>query len=102
MIDYSDTFLKEAKQLSKKYKGFKSDLQIAVKEIQNKNLGTLLGKGLYKKRVKNSANKSGKSGGFRMIIYQITHDKIVLMSVYSKTQKDNISSADLQSILRSL
>ncbi|WXU00632.1 MAG: hypothetical protein Ctma_1358 [Catillopecten margaritatus gill symbiont] len=102
MIDYSDTFLKEAKQLSEKYKGFKSDLQVAVGEIQNRNLGTSLGKGLYKKRVKNSSNNSGKSGGFRMIVYQIRNDRIVLMSVYSKSQKENISSLELQNILGSL
>ncbi|SMM98497.1 hypothetical protein SPONN_2437 [uncultured Candidatus Thioglobus sp.] len=102
MIDYSSTFLKEAKQLSKKYQNFKSDLQLAIQEIKNKNLGTPLGRGMYKKRVKNSSNKSGKSGGFRMIIYQIKSEKIVLMSVYSKTQKTNISSATLKSILESL
>ena len=102
MIDYSATFLKEAKQLSKKYQNFKSDLQIAVKEIQKQNLGTPIGKGLYKKRVKNSSNKSGKSGGFRVIIYQIKDDKVVLLSVYSKTQKNNISSTELKSILGSL
>ena len=102
MIDYSDTFLKEAKQLSKKYKGFKNDLRIAVNEIQNQELGTSLGKGLYKKRVKNSSNNIGKSGGFRVIVYRIKNNKIILMSVYSKSQKDNISSLELQNILGSL
>lgn len=102
MIDYSDTFLKEAKQLSKKYKSFKNDLQIAVEEIQAKNLGTSIGKGLYKKRVKNSSSKSRKSGGFRVIIYQKKKDVIILMSVYSKSGKNDISSSTLQSILESL
>ncbi|NYT28345.1 MAG: type II toxin-antitoxin system RelE/ParE family toxin [Candidatus Thiodubiliella endoseptemdiera] len=102
MIDYSATFLKEAKQLSKKYKSFKSDLRCAVEEIQNKELGTSLGKGLYKKRVKNSSNNAGKSGGFRVIIYHIKNSKIVLMSVYSKSQKDSVSSSELQSILGNL
>lgn len=102
MIDYSATFLKEAKQLSKKYQNFKSDLHVAIKQIQKQSLGTPLGKGLYQKRVKNSSNKSGKSGGFRVIIYQIKSGKIVLISVYSKTQKNNISSAELKTILGSL
>ncbi|MBE8190122.1 MAG: type II toxin-antitoxin system RelE/ParE family toxin [Candidatus Thioglobus sp.] len=102
MIEYSATFLKEAKQLSKKYSHFKSDLQIAVKGLCNNELGTSLGKGLYKKRIKNSSNKTGKSGGFMMIIYRIIDDKIVLMSVYSKTQKNNISNVALQAILRDL
>ena len=37
MIEFSDNFLKEAKQLSKKFKLLKSDLQKAIKEIEEKN-----------------------------------------------------------------
>lgn len=56
MIEYSANFLKEAKKLSKKYKLLKSDLKLAIEEIENnKNLGIYLGFDLYKKRVKNSS-----------------------------------------------
>ena len=37
MIEYSESFLKEAKQLSKKFKLLKSDLKQADEEIQTKN-----------------------------------------------------------------
>ena len=44
IIEYADNFLKEAKQLSKKFKLLKSDLKQAVDEIETKNdLGVYLG-----------------------------------------------------------
>lgn len=48
IIEYADTFLKEAKQLSKKFKLLKSDLKQAVDEIETKNdLGVYLGFNLF-------------------------------------------------------
>lgn len=101
MIEYSDNFLQEAKKLSKKYKRLKNDLEEAVDEIETrKELGTSLGYGLYKKRVPNSSIPTGKSGGFRVIIYQKTDDKIVLISIYSKTQKETLSDEELKAVLK--
>ncbi|PUE63384.1 hypothetical protein B0174_11625 [Arcobacter caeni] len=101
MIEYSDSFLKEAKKLSKKYKLLKSDLKQAVEEIQSNNdLGVYLGFNIFKKRVKNSSIPTGKSGGFRVIIYQQIKNKIVLISIYSKTEKENLSDEELSEILK--
>jgi hypothetical protein len=101
MIEYSDNFLQEAKKLSKKYKRLKSDLKDAVEEIETqKDFGTSLGYGLYKKRVANSSIPTGKSGGFRIIIYQRVEDKIVLISIYSKTQKETLSDEELKAVLK--
>lgn len=86
MIEYSDSFLKEAEKLSKKFKLFKSDLKEAIEEIKlNADLGVSLGFNLFKKRVKNSSIPTGKSGGFRLIIYQKIEHRTVLISIYSKT-----------------
>ncbi len=101
MIEYSDNFLKEAKKLSKKFKLLKNDLKEAVEEIEDKkDLGIFLGYSLYKKRIPNSSIPTGKSGGFRVIIYQQIEDKIVLISIYSKTQKDTLSDEELKTILK--
>ena len=101
IIEYSDNFSKEAKQLSKKYKLLKSDLKEAVEEIENKkDLGIPLGYNLFKKRVPNSSIPTGKSGGFRIIIYEVIENKIVLISIYSKTQKDTLSNEELKIILK--
>ena len=100
-IEYADSFLKEAKQLSKKFKLLKTDLKQAVEEIETKNdLGVYLGFNLFKKRVKNSSIPTGKSGGFRVIIYQQIENKIVLISIYSKTEKENLSDEELSEIIK--
>lgn len=100
IIEYSENFLKEAKQLSKKYKLLKIDLKKAVQEIEKDDLGVALGFNLFKKRVQNSSIPTGKSGGFRVIIYQQIEDKIVLISIYSKTQKESLSDEELRIILK--
>lgn len=96
IIEYSDNFLREAKPLSKKFKLLKSDLRTAIYEIESsKDFGVPLGFNLFKKRVKNSSIPTGKSGGFRIIIYQQLKDKIVLISIFSKTDKENLNDEEL-------
>jgi hypothetical protein len=87
--------------LSKKFKLLKLDLRQAIDEIDNKDdLGVSLGYDLYKKRVKNSSVPTGKSGGFRIIIYKQIENKIILISMYSKTKKDTLSNDELRIILK--
>ena len=101
IIEYSDSFLKEAKKLSKKFKLIKPDLQDAVEEIKLKNdLGVYLGFNLFKKRVKNSSIPTGKSGGFRVIIYKQIEDRLILISIYSKTEKENLIDEELSNIIK--
>lgn len=101
IIEYSDNFLKEAKSLSKKFKLLKSDLKEAIHEIKSsKDFGVYLGFNLFKKRVKNSSIPTGKSGGFRIIIYQQLENKIILISIFSKTDKENLSDDELSTALK--
>ena len=100
MIEYSDNFLSETKKLSKKFKLLKDDLKIAVHELEMNELGTPLGSSLYKKRVRNSSIPTGKSGGFRMIIYQKVQDNIILLSIFSKGQKESLSDNELRSLVQ--
>ena len=101
MIEYSDSFLKEAKKLSKKFKHLKRDLKEAVNEIETKkDLGVYLGYNLFKKRVKNSSIPTGKSGGFRIIIYKQIEERMILISIYSKTTKENLSDEELSQLIK--
>ena len=100
IIEYSDNFLKEAKKLSKKFRLLKSDLEETLGEIeQNNDFGVFLGCNLFKKRIKNSSIPTGKSGGFRVIIYLQLEDKIVLISIYSKTKKESLSDDELRELV---
>lgn len=100
MIEYSDNFLKEAKKLSKKYKFLKTDLKQTVNEITtNQDLGVYLGFDLYKKRVKNSSIPTEKNGGFRIIIYKQLEEKIILILIYSKPDKETLSDEELSELV---
>ena len=100
-IEYSETFLKEAKRLAKKYKHLKSDLKKAVDEIENeRDFGIPLGYGIYKKRVANSSIPTGKSGGFRIILFQHIEEKIILLSIYSKTEKATLTDDELRLLVK--
>jgi len=96
------TFSIKLKKLAKKYKNIKSNLQSLQKElISNPKSGIALQHNCYKIRVANSSTPTEKSGSFRVVYYFIDkNDKIFLMCIYSKTQKENISENELLELLK--
>jgi len=96
------TFAIKVKKLAKKYKKIKLDLQTLQKElITNPKAAIALQHNCYKIRVANSSIPTGKSGGFRVLYYFIDHsNNIFLMTIYSKTKKENLSDSELLELLR--
>jgi mRNA-degrading endonuclease RelE of RelBE toxin-antitoxin system len=65
-----DSFRKQAKRLSKRYKSLPSDIQKIVDSLKlDGKLGTSLGGNAYKIRVAVTSKNKGKSGGARIISY---------------------------------
>ena len=97
------TFSLKLKKLAKKYNKIKLDLQNLTKILSsNPKSGISLQYNCYKIRVANSSIPTGKSGGFRIIYYFIdNNNKIFLMTIYSKTQKENLSENELLELLKS-
>jgi len=93
-----NSFAKELKRLAKKYKSI-NDYQILLNILSKSNpklVATLLTKNCYKIRIKNSDNHKGKSAGYRVIYLLIEEDKeIVLLSIYSKSDFENISDSEI-------
>lgn len=75
-------------------------VEIKLCTIWTVPVGVYLGFNLFKKRIKNSSIPTGKSGGFRVIIYKQVEDKIILISIYSKTEKENLSDEELSDIIK--
>ena len=98
-----DSFSKEVKKLSKKYKLLSSDLKELLNILEkDPKAGIELGNSCYKIRLANSSIPTGKSGGFRVIYYYLDNDNnLYLMSMYSKTELENISDEKLLNILKS-
>jgi mRNA-degrading endonuclease RelE of RelBE toxin-antitoxin system len=103
-IQATQRFKKELKQLAKKYKKVKIDYKNLLDSLENNpKLGTSLGNDCYKIRIPNSSVPTGKSGGFRVItLVKIKKDTIILLTIYSKTDKDTITNEELNSILLNL
>jgi hypothetical protein len=74
-------------------------LQISIREIEENILGAPLKNHLYKKRVPNSSIPTGKSGGFRIILFKKVENNITLLSIFSKTEKENLTNKELEKIL---
>jgi len=98
-----DSFNTEIKKLFKKYRNIAADLKELKNTLEeNPKAGVELGNNCYKIRLANSSIPTGKSGGFRVIYYYVDkQNNIYLMSIYSKTELENISDEKLMQILNS-
>ena len=54
---------------------------------------------LFKVRVKNSDVQKGKSGGYRIIYYLKTEKQILLVTIYSKSDKPDITVDEVREII---
>ncbi|HIP26037.1 MAG TPA: hypothetical protein EYG80_00085 [Flavobacteriaceae bacterium] len=97
-------FIKNLKTLKKKYKNIKNDvLELANELEKNPTIGIDLGNNTFKIRIKNSDNNKGKSAGYRIITYCIIDKKEVsLVTIYSKSEKENILELELKELIARL
>jgi len=97
-------FEKNVKPLLKKYKSLKADLAGLFELLENEPIkGKQLGKDCYKIRLAITSKGKGKSGGARVITcVKITSDKIFLLSIYDKSDKEDISDKELNELLKFL
>ena len=107
-FDYLDEFERGAKALRKKYPSFESDYDTFLNELEkNPFSGESLGKHTYKNRMAIASKGKGKSGGARVITYNLqkqTDDEILitLMSIYDKSDLENVSDAYLRSLVQEI
>ena len=94
-IVYTTEFKRHLRLLSRRYRSIKKDLVPIIEQIQQgEQPGDKIpgvGYQVYKVRIKNSDINKGKSAGYRMIYYLETEDKVILISLYSKSDQSDIS-----------
>ncbi|RAV27578.1 type II toxin-antitoxin system RelE/ParE family toxin [Sinomicrobium soli] len=105
-FEYSSTstFNKELKRLSKKYRSLKKDIAQLLEDIENNpDLGTDLGQGFRKIRLKITSKGKGKSGGGRVVTHNIivstSHRKIVMVILWDKSEIENVNTDILKTLL---
>ncbi|HET6558521.1 MAG TPA: type II toxin-antitoxin system RelE/ParE family toxin [Prolixibacteraceae bacterium] len=103
-IIVTSAFERDVKVLLKKYKSLKDDLASLFKSLENEPInGKALGKDCYKIRMAITSKGKGKSGGARVITcVKITSENIYLLTIYDKSEKEDISEKELNELLKNI
>jgi len=76
---------------------------LAQQLVQQPQMGTPLGHDCFKIRMAITAKGKGKSGGARVITHvQVTKEHIFLLSIYDKSEAENITDKELLGRLKNL
>jgi mRNA-degrading endonuclease RelE of RelBE toxin-antitoxin system len=102
-VEASAYFQQDLKILTKRYRQVRQDIQPILDQLQ---LGELpgdqvsgIGYTVFKVRVRNSAIQKGKSGGYRLIYYLKTAERIILITIYSKSDQGDIAANEVRAII---
>jgi mRNA-degrading endonuclease RelE of RelBE toxin-antitoxin system len=102
-IAFTPEFKRNLRGLAKKYPHIRSDVQPIIEQIQRGEFigDQVQGAGytIFKVRIRNRDVSRGKSGGYRVIYYLKTATAVILVTIYSKTEQSDISSAKIKKIL---
>jgi mRNA-degrading endonuclease RelE of RelBE toxin-antitoxin system len=104
IIRFTATFKRNVKHLHKKYPQIRQDIDRFIGVLQrgetpgDRILGTR-GYIIYKARVRVSGSGKGKSAGYRLIYWLRTPSLIVLLTIYVKSERTDISPSEIRAIV---
>ena len=104
-VRFSAEFKKNLRRLAKKYRRIRKDVEPIIQRLQQ---GEILGDQVqgtafhvFKVRVKNSDLKKGKRAGYRVIYYLQQAEKIMLITIYSKTEQPDLAAHQIRRLIES-
>jgi mRNA-degrading endonuclease RelE of RelBE toxin-antitoxin system len=95
-------FDKQLKRLAKKYPSLRREMAELFEALENKpeNKGESIGNKCYKIRLSIASKGKGKSGGARVIAHiHFVQSKVYLLSIYDKSEINNISDHEINNLL---
>ncbi|MBD2254915.1 type II toxin-antitoxin system RelE family toxin [Nostoc parmelioides] len=105
LIDLTPEYKQNLRDLAKRFRNIRSDVQPITLQLQQGNfVGDRIG-GIgeeyvvYKVRVRNSNIQKGKSGGYRLIYQLESPTSILLLTIYSKSDREDIGVNEIQDII---
>jgi mRNA-degrading endonuclease RelE of RelBE toxin-antitoxin system len=103
-INVSPFFKRELKPLIKKYRSLISELtELSESLLEQPIQGDSLSFSCYKIRLAIESKGKGKRGGARVIThFHVVEDEIFLLSIYDKSEQDDISDKELLRRLKEL
>ncbi|MGL5078107.1 MAG: type II toxin-antitoxin system RelE family toxin [Waterburya sp.] len=103
-VNLTPQFRKDLKDLAKRYRSIRKDLQPLIQELQSGNTPGNHLQGLnyqvFKVRLQNSDIQKGKSAGYRVIYYLQTKTGIVLVTIYSKSNLSDVNNQTIERAIR--
>jgi len=104
-VKFTSDFKRNVRQLAKKYRRIKSDVQPVIERLEN---GETPGdrvprvaqdRVVFKVRIRSSDRQRGKSGGYRMIYWVESSWSIVLITIYSKTEQGDAAPEYIRRVI---
>jgi mRNA-degrading endonuclease RelE of RelBE toxin-antitoxin system len=104
-IDLTPEYKQNLRGLAKRFRNIRSDVQPIIDQLQQ---GSFVGdriSGLgeeyfvYKVRVRNSNIQKGKSAGYRLIYQVESPTSILLLTIYSKSDREDIDANEIRDIM---
>jgi len=98
-VSFTDRFENEVRRLAKRDRRIRLDIQPIIDQLK---IGELPGDQIpnmdytvFKLRVRNSDAQKGKSGGYRVIYHLKTETQILLVTMYSKSDRSDITTTEI-------
>ena len=102
-VDYSDRFTRNLRRLARKYPSLADDVDGLITELElDYRPGDRMrrvGRNVYKVRLPNRSARRGKSGGFRVIYQDRDGILVLLLLIYSKTERSNIPDEAIRRVI---
>src|SRR6476646_6845489 len=104
-VELTSEFQQSLRKLAKRYRNIRSDIQPLIEEIHTGNLPgdrlTNIGKDyvVFKARIQNRDIQKGKSAGYRLLYQLESPSSVLLLTIYSKSDRDDISATEVRAIL---
>lgn len=104
-IDLTPEYKQNLRDLSKRFRNIRSDVQPIIEQLQQGNVvgDRIAGIGeeyiVYKVRVRNTNIQKGKSAGYRLIYQLESPTSILLLTIYSKSDREDIDVNEIRDIV---
>lgn len=105
-VEAAAYFQKQYRRLSHRYRNIAKPVDELTTALENGDKPgdkiPNIGYDVYKVRLANPDAGKGKRGGFRVIYYVQLADRVILLTIYAKSEQENIPVAAIQQLIEML
>jgi mRNA-degrading endonuclease RelE of RelBE toxin-antitoxin system len=102
-IDYAPPFTKALDRLERKYPKVFDEVEALLEQLKaNERPGDKIpgvGYDVRKVRLGNPSAKRGKRGGFRAVYYILQKDRVLMLTLYAKTERKDMTPEQIRRII---